>query len=63
MVGVPIAPGENVVERTVGLVRDGDVGTLARCLADMPDKKAAALFTIECLGQRTRFLDHVLDTD
>ena len=29
--------------------------TLARCLANMPDKQAAALITVESLGQRTSY--------
>ena len=36
---------------------------LARCLANMPDKQAAALTTIESLGQRTGYLERALDTE
>ena len=53
MVGVPIGTDENVLERALGVGRDGGADRLAFCLANMPDKNAAALIAIEPLGQRT----------
>ena len=44
------------------VVRDGGADGLARCLANMPDKQAAALIAIESFGQRTSHLERALDT-
>ena len=44
------------------VVRDGGADRLARCLANMPEKQAAALIAIEFLGQRTSYLRRTLDT-
>lgn len=62
MVGVLIGIEEDVVDRMVGVVKDGGANRLACCLAGMPDKQAAALIVIESLGQTTSCLERVLDT-
>ena len=51
-----------LVDRAMGVVRDGGADHLARCLANMPDKQAAALIAIESLGQRTSYLERALGT-
>ena len=48
---------EYVLDRAMEVVRDGGADRLARCLANMPDKQAAALIAIESLGQRTSYLE------
>lgn len=40
----------------------GGADRLARCLADMPDKQAAALSTIYSLGQRKNIFERSLGT-
>ena len=45
------------------VVRDGGTDHLARCLANMPDKQAPALITVESLGQRTSYLERALDPE
>ena len=60
MVGVPIGTDEDVLDRAMILV--GGADRLARCLANMPDKQAAALIAIESLGQRSSYLERALDT-
>ena len=47
--------------RVVEVVKDGGADHLARCLASVPDKQAAALITVESLGQRTSYLERALD--
>ena len=59
MVGVPIGTDEYVLDRAMEVVRDGGADRLARCLANMPDKQAAALIAIESLG--TSYLERALD--
>ena len=56
MVGVPIGTEEYVRGRSMEVVRDGGADHLAHCLANLPDKQAAALITVESLGQRTSYL-------
>ena len=56
MVGIPIVTDEYVLERAREVVQEGGTDHLARCLANMPDKQAAALIVIESLGQRTDYL-------
>ena len=46
-VGVPIGTDEDVLERAMEVVKDEGADRLARCLANMLDKQAAALTTIE----------------
>ena len=55
VVGVPIGTEEYVLGRAMEVVRDGGADHLASSLANMPDKQAAALITVESLGQRTSF--------
>ena len=62
-VGVPIGNDEYVLERTRTIVKEGGTDHLARCLANMPDKRAAALIITESLGQRTGYLERALDTE
>ena len=62
VVGVPIGTDEYVLDRAMEVVRDGGADRLARCLANMPDKQAAALIAIDPLGQRTSCLERALDT-
>lgn len=47
MTGVPMGTDEYVLERAMGVTRDGGAKRLARCLADMPNKEAATLIAIE----------------
>ena len=61
-VGVPIGTEECVLERTMDVMKDGGADHLARCLANMPDKQAAAFIDIEPLGQKTSYLERALDT-
>ena len=51
VVGVPIGTDEYVLDRAMEVVRDGGADRLARCLANMPDKQAAALIAIEPSGR------------
>ena len=62
VVGVPIGTDEYVLDRAMEVVRDGGADRLARYLASMPDKQAAALIAIASLGQRTSYLERALDT-
>ena len=62
MVGVSIGTDEYVLDRAIEVVRDRGADRLARFLASMPDKQAAALIAIESLGQRTSYLEKALDT-
>ena len=62
VVGVPIGRDEYVLEQTAEVVKDGGGDRLARCLANMPDKPAAALIVTESLGQRISYLERALDT-
>ena len=47
--------------RAMEVVRGGGADHLARCLANIPDKQAAALITVESLGLRTSYLERALD--
>ena len=49
MVDVPIGTNEYVVRRAMEVVRDGGADRLARCLANIPDKQAAAFIAIKSL--------------
>ena len=60
VVGVPIGTEEYVRERAMEVLRHGDADRLARCLANMPDKQAVALITVDSLGQRTSYLERAL---
>ena len=62
VVGVPIGTDGWVLERAMEAVKDGGADRLARCLANMPDKQAVALISIESLGQRTTYPDRARDT-
>ena len=62
VVGVSIGTDKHVLERTFEVVRGGGADRLARCLANMPDKQAAAVIAIESLEQRTSYLERALDT-
>ena len=62
VVGVPIGTDEYVLERALEVVRDGGADRLERCLVIMPDEQAMALIAIESLGERTSYLERVLDT-
>lgn len=59
---MPIGTNECVLERATEVVKYGGQDRLARCLANMPDKRSAALVAIESLGQRTSYLERALDT-
>ena len=50
VVGVPIGADEYVLKRAREIVKEGGTEHLARCHANMPDKKATALIVIESLG-------------
>ena len=63
MVGVPIGNDEYVLERAGEIVKEGGTDHLARCLANMPDKQAAALIVTQSLGQRTGYREWALDTE
>ena len=56
VVGVPIGTDEYVLERAMGVMKDGGADRLAPCLANMPGMQAAAPITINSLGQRTSYL-------
>ena len=62
-VGVPIGTDAYVLERSREVGKGGGTDHLALCLANMPDKQAAALIVIESLGQRAGYLERALDTD
>ena len=62
MVGVPIGTDEYVLERASEVVRDGGADRLARCLANMSDKQAAALIANDSQRQRTSYLERALGT-
>ena len=52
----------DVVERAAGVLRDeGADNRLVCCLADIPDKQAAALVAMESLNQRTSYSERGLD--
>ena len=61
VVGIPSGTGEYVRGRAMEVVRGGGADRLVRCLANMPDKQAAALIAVESLGQRTSYLERALD--
>ena len=63
MVGAPISTEEYLVERAVGVVRDGGADCLACCLPRNPGKQSAALTATESLGQRTSYLERSMNTD
>lgn len=56
MVSTPIGT-EHMLEHAVGVVRDGGVGHLACCLADILDKKTTALSATASLWQRKSYLE------
>ena len=63
--GVPIGTDEYVLEWALEVVRGGGADSLARCLASMPDKQAAAscgVLTMESLGQSLSHLERALAT-
>ena len=62
VVGVPIGIDEYVLERARKMAKEEDTDHLARCLANMSDKQAAALIVTESLGQRTGYLEKTLGT-
>ena len=62
VVGIPIGIDEYVLEREMEVVKDGGADRLAHCLANMPDKQAAALIAIESLGQSTSYLERARGT-
>ena len=62
MVGVPIGTDLYVLERASEVVKDGGADRLARCLANMSDKQAAALIANDSQRQRTSYLERALDT-
>ena len=43
------------------VMRDGGADHLSRCFVNMPDKQAAALITVESLGQRTSYPERAVD--
>ena len=45
------------------IVKGGGTDHPACCLANMPDKQAAALIVTEFLGQRTGYLERALDPE
>ena len=60
--GAPSGAEKYVVERAAGVVRgEGADDRLACCLADIPDKQAAALIAMESLGQRTSYFERGLN--
>ena len=61
VVGTPIGTEEYVRGRAREVVRDGGADHLARCLANLPDKQAASLITVESLGQRMSYLEKARD--
>ena len=63
VVGVPIGTGEYVLERAMGVLKDGGVDRHARCLPRMPDKQVAALIAIESLEKRTSYPEKAMDTE
>ena len=62
-VGGPIGNDEYVLERARVIFHEGGTDHLARCLANMPDKQAAALIVTESLEQRTGYLQRTLDAE
>lgn len=60
VVGVPIGTYEDALGRLIEVVEDGGANRLARRLANMPNKEAAALIPIEPLGQRASYLERAL---
>ena len=63
VVGVPTGNDEYVLERAREIVKEGGTDHLASCLANMPDKQAAAHIVTESPGQRTGYLERALDTE
>ena len=53
VIGTPIGTDKYVLERAMEVGRDGGTDRHVRCLANVPDKRAAALIAIESLEQRT----------
>ena len=58
----PIGTEEHAIERAVGAIQDGGEDFRAHGIADMPDKQSAAIIATESLGQRTSYLERVMDT-
>ena len=62
VVGDPIGTEECARERAMQIVRDGGADHLGRYLANIiPEKQAAAIITVEYLGQRTSYLERGLN--
>ncbi|CAN0409834.1 unnamed protein product, partial [Laminaria digitata] len=61
VVSVPIRTEEYMRGRAMEVIGDGGADCLARCLTNMLDKQAAALISVESLGQRTTYLERALD--
>lgn len=60
--GISIGTDEYVLERDMEPAKDGRADWLARYLANMSNKPAAALITTVYLGQRTSYLARALGT-
>ncbi|CAN0515098.1 unnamed protein product, partial [Laminaria digitata] len=60
VVSVPIGTEQYVRGRALEVIGDGGADHLTRCLTNMLDKQAAALISVESLGQRTSFLERAL---
>lgn len=60
VVGVLTGTYEYALGRLIEVVKDRRANRLARWLANMPNKEAAAVILIESLGQRTGYLGRAL---
>ena len=63
VVHVPIGSVEYALERARETVKERGTDHVARCLANIPDKRAAVLIVIASLGQRTVYRERALDTE
>ena len=63
VVHVPIGSVEYALERARETVKERGTDHLARCLDNKSDKQAEALIVMEPLGQKTGYLERVLDTE
>lgn len=64
MVGVPMHTEGYVLERAMGVVKDGGAPPpLARCLANMPDRQVEALIAIQFVKKRTSYVEIALETE
>ena len=57
---VSIGTEQYARRRAMAVVMGGGAECLARCLANVPDKNAAALVAVESLEQRTSYLESAL---